>query len=583
MLMDAPNTTHASVLTLGLALAWIATAPLTDTQKRDLRSAVLTSCRWIGKSPDEVSGDPAVVRRLFKDISPGGAGVTRKTFSTVKSAVNRLLKLMGVVPRPIHKWPLSPKWQSSLRLIGDEQVRYSIKRFGRFCTSRGVEPEDVCEEIAGAFRGALELELRVAAPRSAHRQTLDRWNRLAKSIPGWPQTILAVPNYSRGYALPWNAFHCEYASDVERYLARRITIDPFDLSAPIRPLRESSAATYRKNFRLFASCLVHTGVDPTQIRSLADVVQLKTVQRGLRYLVQERKAKLLASEIAKLLAVVAKDYVGAPATDVAAIKGIAARLRGQRRGLCETIRERLSPLKHEPNLAKLFLLPIGLIRGLIRKPGTSVADARLFQCALALALLTVCPLRIGALCSIRLDRHLSWSAAPTKGDLIIEFAPGELKGDEAGSFPIPRDVTRLIRVYWERFRPLLNPRGSPFLFCGLFPEQPRSKTGFSAQLSQLVFDRLGLRVNPHLYRHLVHLVVLRRFPAAYAMVARVLTHRSINTTIQNYSYLDGEIAMRAYQQMVEGVKGGSSHWHEAGPRVVAYALDRDEGRHHVRT
>jgi integrase len=324
-------------------------------------------------------------------------------------------------------------------------------------------------------------------------------------------------------------------------------------------------------------------VDPAQIRSLADIVQLGAVQRGLRYLAMVRKAKLLAAEIAKLLAFVAKDYVGAPATDVDAIKGMAARLRGKRRGLCQRVRQRLIPLKHEPNLAKLFLLPIGLTRSLSRKPSTSVADARLYQCALALALLTVCPLRIGALCSIRLDRHLSWSVAPMKGDLIIEFASGELKGDEAGSFPIPRDVAGLIRVYCERFRPLLTPRGSPFLFCGIFPERPRSKTGFSTQLSQLIFDRLGLWVNPHLYRHLVHLVVLRRFPAAYAMVARVLTHRSINTTIQNYSYLDGEISMRAYQHLVEGVQQGRWGNQDAEPWSVAYAVDSDEGGRHVRT
>lgn len=112
----------------------------------------------------------------------------------------------------------------------------------------------------------------------------------------------------------------------------------------------------------------------------------------------------------------------------------------------------------------------------------------------------------------------------------------------------------MIRTYCQRFRPLLNPAGSPFLFCGKDPARPRNKQGFSMQLTRLIFDRLGLHVNPHLYRHLVHLVVLRRFPAAYSMVARILTHRSITTTIQNYSYLDGEIAMCAYQQLVEGVQ-----------------------------
>jgi integrase len=97
-------------------------------------------------------------------------------------------------------------------------------------------------------------------------------------------------------------------------------------------------------------------------------------------------------------------------------------------------------------------------------------------------------------------------------------------------------------------------------------------------LTRLAFDRLGLRVNPHLYRHIVHLVVLRKFPGAYAMVARVLTHRSIATTIQNYSHYDGELAMRAYQRMVEGVTTGNLR--DEGDDAGIIAFDHDRERRH---
>ena len=198
------------------------------------------------------------------------------------------------------------------------------------------------------------------------------------------------------------------------------------------------------------------------------------------------------------------------------------------------------------------------------------------QRALALALLTVCPLRIGSLCSLRMDRHFNWSGGAMQGDLIIEFDEGELKNDEPASFPIPREVASLIRTYWTRFRPLQDPRGSPYLFCGRDPNRPRAKSMFSTVLTRLVFDRLGLHVNPHLYRHIVHLVVLRKFPGAYAMIARVLTHRSIGTTTQNYSHHDGELTMRAYQRMVEGITTGDPcrEGHNLG--AIAYNLDRED-------
>jgi integrase len=217
-----------------------------------------------------------------------------------------------------------------------------------------------------------------------------------------------------------------------------------------------------------------------------------------------------------------------------------------------------------------------LVRGLIRKSAPTLRDALLFQRALALALLTVCPLRLGALCSLRMDRHFNWSGGGMKGDLIIEFDEGELKNDEPASFPIPREVANLIRIYWTRFRPLQDPRGSPFLFCGQDPNRPKNKITFSTSLTQLVFDRLGLRVNPHLYRHIVHLVVLRKFPGAYALVARVLTHRSIATTIQNYSHFDGELAVRAYQRMVEGVATGKPSSQEEDLGTGAYSLNQED-------
>jgi integrase len=164
-----------------------------------------------------------------------------------------------------------------------------------------------------------------------------------------------------------------------------------------------------------------------------------------------------------------------------------------------------------------------------------------------------------------------------KGQLILEFASGELKNDEPASFPIPNDVSSLIRVYCDRFRSLIDPGGPPFLFSGRCLDKPRTTGGLGKQMGRLIFDRLGLRVNPHLFRHVVHLVVLRCFPGAYAMIARVLTHRSISTTIENYSYLDGEISMRAYQRLVGGLTVGSAQGF-SDLEAVVYDIDRERSR-----
>jgi hypothetical protein len=131
MMMARYDDQHVSVLTLELTLTWLETAPLTDIQKRDFKSAVWSTSDWLGKPPDEVPANPAALRRLFKTISPGGAGVTRKRFANVKSGINQLLRAMGIVSRPIHKMVLSPKWMDHIGPIEDVYDGYFMRRLGR--------------------------------------------------------------------------------------------------------------------------------------------------------------------------------------------------------------------------------------------------------------------------------------------------------------------------------------------------------------------------------------------------------------------------------------------------------------------
>jgi hypothetical protein len=43
--------------------------------------------------------------------------------------------------------------------------------------------------------------------------------------------------------------------------------------------------------------------------------------------------------------------------------------------------------------------------------------------------------------------------------------------------------------------------------------RPKRADTLGKQLSRLIRRAIGLEVNPHLYRHLVHLVVLNLYPA----------------------------------------------------------------------
>jgi integrase len=228
---------------------------------------------------------------------------------------------------------------------------------------------------------------------------------------------------------------------------------------------------------------------------------------------------------------------------------LAKRLDSER-GLKQDTRERLHPLKDQQNLARLLLLPHAILLPLKRIKSPTRREALEYSLGLVLMILTYCPLRIGSLCNLRIDKHLKWSKPDMGGDLLLCFSKGELKNGEPCDLPLPPDCASAIRTYIFRLRPLLLTCRTPFLLPSIHEDMPKWKGDVARQLKALIFDRTGFTVNTHLFRHIVHLVVLNRFPGAMAMVSRVLTHRSLDTAVKNYAYYDVEISMRAYQRLI---------------------------------
>jgi hypothetical protein len=146
--------------------------------------------------------------------------------------------------------------------------------------------------------------------------------------------------------------------------------------------------------------------------------------------------------------------------------------------------------------------------------------------------------------------------------------------------PLPPECARLVRIYVDRFRPVLEPGASVFLFPGRSQDRAKQRGVLSGQLQTLIFKRTGFDVNPHLYRHLVHLVVLKRFPGAYAMISRVLTHGSLNTAKKNYAYFDVELSMRAYHELIRDVQEGRVA--STSAERIARDIDREDMDDRVR-
>jgi integrase len=549
---------------------------LSAARRAAIRSAISTLCRVIGMPPAMVPADLNFVRQKLKGVSPATVGVKEKRFSTVKSQVLFALRHLGVAGKGTYLAPMRGEWAELWTHLPDKYARTAFSRFFRYCSARGLGFGDVNDAVSQEFLEALTEESFIKDPRVVHQNLCRVWNSMIGVVPGWPRIRLSVPRYAEHYILAPEALPATFWRDVDAWLANQAHDDLLDLNAPPRALKPRTLRQYRYEVRRFASMLVRRGHNPNAISSLAYLVQPKNVEDGLRFLLQRNGNKPMrsAADVAILLTKIAKHWVKAPAEHINLIGRYARNLMPRGDGLGRKNRLPLTPLRDPKNLVRLFLLPGKIRKEIEAKRRVIRDDALLMQLAVALSILTYAPLRIGNLSTLHIERHLRWTGPKMSGMLVLDIDGAEVKNDQTLSFPLPAECADLIRLYVQKYQPRLTAGHNRYLFPSDLPERPKRSDTLGRQISRLIHRSLGLEVNPHLYRHLVHIIVLNRYPGAYAMISRVLGHKSLQTAISNYAGEDMAISMRAFQGLVGDVLAGGRLVNHDGLTAAYHQNDR---------
>lgn len=265
------------------------------------------------------------------------------------------------------------------------------------------------------------------------------------------------------------------------------------------------------------------------------------------------KSTSTVSILAGCLKAIARHYVQVDEQQLARMSAVARRLEAPQRTMTEKNRSRLRPLEDPDNALALARLP-GALMQLAQREHRTKRAARLAQTAVAVELLLMAPMRIGNLASIDVERHL---IRPSRtGQLLhIVFASGEVKNREPLEYPLPPESVALLETYLSRFRPALAPSGN----TALFPGQGRTRKHVATlreQIGKAVFAHTGLRVNPHLFRHVGAKLFLDRNPGSYEVMRRVLGHRSLQTTVSFYSGCETVSAVRHFDAEILKLRQG---------------------------
>jgi integrase len=464
--------------------------------------------------------------------------------------------------------------------------RKGLIAFMGYCTREEVAPATVDNATLDAFEAWTVAHTIHRDPHGRARRIASNWNWAGRNIGCWPASQLTRPGMRDEYTLPFSAYPISFQEDLARFLERLACTSeqelfPDDIIAPRtksprsrrQPREKRTLSTREYQIRQAAAALVIGGISPEKLGMLRDLVQPVSRVRDILTFHRKRTLEKQGADgkapvdqplnvkttnlagIGEALRQIAVFHCGdspegpLPEADIARITTWARSVAPENPLVMtdknmQRLRKLVEPryyalLLHYPEALKKRAEPLYAGDGLKRPPRPRPA-ALLMMYAVALDILTVCPLRRENLASLRLDQHLV-RVRPDGPIDHIHLAANEVKNDAVVHWPLAPETGRLIELYVQKYRPHLAEPGNPFLFpdSGL---GGRAAHDLSIGLIEMVERDIGVEFNLHLMRHLAVLRYLRAHPGHYEVVRRILGHKKVSTTIAYYAGLEDTVA-----------------------------------------
>ena len=526
---------------------------LSSTRRRDLKSAVRSFCRLIGKEPSEVPANINWLHVRIRRIHPAAHDISKKRLANIKSDVLKALTLAGC-SRSRGDWLRSPsaEWETLLNKVPDKHDRWKLSQFAQYCSALGVEPSAVTDEHVLGLLQALIDETFADKPDQVVLNAVKVWNRLRIQVVGWPEITLArPPRKKEPWTTPLDRFTDSFQEDVNSWLTRLEHPDPFNASGPMKPLRPATVAHRRHQIQQMASALLLTGYRIENITSLAALVQVEAFKDGLRQLMNRfgDKPTEAIHGLAMGMKAIATHHVKVDEEHVNELRRICQRLNLNVDGLRIKNQERLQQLDDPHNLAKLLHLPDKLVR-LSSRAGLRPHNAALLvQAALAIEILLYAPMRAGTLSRIHMDQHIRFIGAGRQRRTQITIPAQEVKNNRDLHYELGEGATRLLQKYLKEARPNLLDAASDFLFPAM-NGGPKRTSALSALIKETILEHTGLVINAHLFRSIAGKIHSMAAPGDFATLSHVL-HNSLRTAMKSYAQFEHQSSLRHYQDSVD--------------------------------
>jgi integrase len=383
---------------------------------------------------------------------------------------------------------------------------------------------------------------------------------LAELAAAVPDLIIEVPNRRAWFSLRLDQLPATLAADIKNWLAADQGTDPRLRRARVyrptlprrKPIRPRTAASYQQILLEFMTMETRAGVPLESLNTLADVVDLNNVDRGLaeyeRHFKGEKRRHL--GQVMRIVCLVARHWAGLSSEEVADLWAWAKDVGGPRHGMTPKNKSILLSLRDPHCLARLLGLGAKVIKEVLAKPRIRRRDAVRAQTAFAVALLLTAPARIGNIASIHLDRHLRRVGIGAAEQVFIEFCASEVKNERDLRYKLNEITKELLVLYLTRIRSKLteDPENR-----WLFPGEGDAHKGsalLSAQIGDLTEEIVGYRITAHQFRHIMGFLHLARSGNDISTVAKALGNDE-QTARQFYAWLPQEEALKNWDDTLK--------------------------------
>jgi integrase len=518
---------------------------LSETRRRDLRSSIKRVAQLIGDDPARMPLDLPAIGAKLANVNPVAVGLSRKTLANVRSDFLAAVKASGLKPvQRSAKTPLSAAWKKLIAGLSNQRTRIGISRLARYASALDIAPEQV-DDVA-VRDGSL-----IKRPNDVHRKMALVWNEVVR-LSALNLQPVTVPSFPRALKrIKWVLLPNTFRNDVEAYLSWCGGHDAFAADARSRALGPQTLKLRRNQIHAAVTALVQSGIEPTAITALADLVSPENFKRILRrrHETVGGRGNTFNCNLVSVLVQVARQWVKVDAGVVAELTRLAGKIPMPMSGLTDKNKRFLRQFDDPAVLRRLFDFPPRLWAEVKRDTNSNFRTLANAQAALAVAILCYMPLRLQNLAALTFDVHLFVRESP-HATSSLELSADEVKNRTELAFDIPSDIAKMLIEYRNRVAPKIIGHRPNRLFVNV-DGTPKKQATVASMITTYLNRRAGIVLTSHQFRHLSAKVLLDAEPGSFEIVRQLLGHKSLKTTVGAYAGINSRRAARHHQRLVE--------------------------------